>query len=209
MPMMCLILVRGAVASGTMILRHIENRYLRLEGHTTVTACDVDAVVLSHPCSDAKVVIKPDEPLPFADEIFDVIVSDRTFEHIANPELVSNELLRILKPGGYICARTPNRFGYVRLASGLVPNRLHIWLLRYVQPDRKVEDVFPTHYKLNSPGQIKRWFPECSIYHYYDNAEPAYYFGIKALYRILLLIHKVAPAFLATAICFFIRKPSR
>ncbi|MGH9865273.1 MAG: methyltransferase domain-containing protein [Candidatus Acidiferrales bacterium] len=184
-------------------------RDLRAGGNTTVTACDVDAIVLTHPCSHTQVVIKPDEPLPFTDETFDVIANDTTFEHIENPELVSRELLRTLRPAGYICARTPNRFGYLRPASGLFPNRLHIWLLGYFQPDRKAEDVFPTRYKLNSGAQIKRWFSGCDVYHYFDSAEPAYYFGRKAFYHIFFLIHKLVPASLATGICFFIKKPSQ
>lgn len=110
----------------------------------TVTVCDVDQVVLTHPCSHAQVVISAGQPLPFADGAFDIIVSDMTFEHIEDPAQVAGELLRILRPGGYVCARTPNRFGYVRVMANLIPNRLHVAALRRVQPSRKPEDVFPT-----------------------------------------------------------------
>lgn len=183
-----------------------ELRDLRRTG-ARVTACDIDKVVRGHPCSDAQVVIAPGAPLPFADATFDVIVSDMTFEHIENPDAVARELLRVLVPGGYICARTPNRFGYVRLVSSLIPNSLHQAVLRYIQPERKSEDVFPAYYRLNSPSQLRRAFPSCSVFHFYDNAEPAYYFGNKSLYNLWRMVHWATPAVLATGICLFVRKP--
>lgn len=184
-----------------------ELRDLRSAG-ATVTACDVDAVVLTHPCSHRQVVISPSEPLPFADGAFDVIVSDMTFEHIEESARIASELLRILKPGGYICARTPNRFGYVRVMASLIPNRLHVAALKRVQPNRKAEDVFPTFYQLNSPSQARRAFAGCDVFHFFDNAEPAYFFSSRSLYAAMLVVHKLMPAFLATGVCFFIRKPA-
>ena len=186
--------------------RHMHD--LRTTG-ATVTACDVDEVVLTHPCSHSQVVIKPDAPLPFPDATFDVIVSDMTFEHIEAPARVGAELLRVLKPGGYICARTPSRTGYVRLVSGLIPNWLHVAALKRIQPGRKAEDVFPIYYRLNSPAQVRAAFPGCEVYHYYHSAEPAYYFGRKSLYAMLQAFHKLMPAKMATAVCFFIREPAK
>jgi SAM-dependent methyltransferase len=180
---------------------------LRMGGNAFVTACDIDATVLTHPCSDKQIVIEPNERLPFADGTFDAIVSDMTFEHIENPELVCRELIRILKPGGYICARTPHRWGYVRLMSRLNPDRMHVFLLRHIQPYRSSEDIFRTRYQLNSPAQIRRRFPGCTLYYYYDNAEPAYYFGSEVLYRAFALLHRLTPGFLATSLCVFIGKP--
>lgn len=183
--------------------RHI--RDLRTTG-ARVTACDIDPVVMTHPCSDRQVVIEPGRPLPFADAAFDVIVSDMTFEHIETPRAVAAELLRILKPGGYICARTPNRLGYVRLMSSLIPNRLHSIALRRIQPDRKAEDVFPTWYRLNSPAQVRSAFPGCEVAHIYDSAEPAYYFGRPSLYRALQLVHRLLPPALATTLFVIVHK---
>lgn len=183
--------------------RHL--RDLRADG-AVVTACDVDPVVQTHPCSDHQVTIQPGEPLPFASGAFDVIVSDNTFEHIASPAPLARELLRVLKPGGFICARTTNQHGYVRLLSGLVPNRLHAKVLDRAQKGRKEEDVFPTVYKLNSPRQVARYFENCEISHFYDSAEPAYFFGSGFLYGAFTLLHKLQPARLSTTLCVFIRK---
>jgi SAM-dependent methyltransferase len=184
-----------------------ELRDLR-SGGATVTACDVDRVVLTHPCSHRQIVVYPSEPLPFADHAFDVIVSDMAFEHIENATQMANELLRVLKPGGYVCARTPNRLGYVRMMASLIPNQLHVTTLRRVQPDRKPEDVFPTFYRLNSPEQVRRAFVGCDVFYFFDCAEPAYFFSSRALYTALLIFHKMMPTFLAPGICLFIRKPT-
>lgn len=180
-------------------------RDLRTTG-ATVTACDIDASVMSHPCSHHQVKIEPLQRLPFDDDSFDVIVSENTFEHIEDADFVAGELKRILRPGGYLCARTPNRLGYLRLLSGMVPNSLHTKVLSRVQPDRKAEDVFPTVYKMNSPCQIKALFPGCEVYHSYTVGEPSYFFGNHLIYAVFKLIHALIPAFLAPAVSFFIRK---
>lgn len=197
---------RGAalVEDGSHYRRHL--RDLRATG-ARVTACDIDPVVYTHPASHVQVVVQPGIRLPFNNSSFDVIVSDMTFEHIEDAPFVARELLRTLRPGGWLCARTPNRFGYVRLASELVPNQLHTVVLRLVQPDRKSQDVFPTYYRMNSIGQIKELFPSCAIYGFNDNAEPAYYFGSRLLYSAFLLLHRLLPQTLATGSCFFIQKP--
>ena len=173
-----------------------------------VWAADVDRAVTSHPASDHQAVLDPGTPLPFEDGFFDVIVSDWTFEHIEQPERAASELLRILRPGGVICARTSNRYGYVKLAASAVPNRLHTNVLRFIQPGREHKDVFPTVYKMGSVRQIRALFPGCKVSWYRDNSEPAYYFGSEVLYRLFLALHWLLPSAMATSVCFFIEKPS-
>jgi SAM-dependent methyltransferase len=173
-----------------------------------VWACDVDPVVLTHPGSDHQLVIEPGKSLPFEDEAFDLIVADVVFEHIVEPGAVCPELLRVLRPGGVICARTPNKYGYPALATALVPNRHHAGMLRFVQPARRSEDVFPTAFKLNRPGAIRRAFPGCDLQYYGDSAEPSYYFGNRLIYRVMEGVHRILPETLATSYCFFIGKPA-
>jgi SAM-dependent methyltransferase len=171
-----------------------------------VWACDIDEAVKRHPCSDHQIVIEPSQPLPFDSGSFDLIVSDFTFEHIEDSQSVASELLRVLRPGGVLCARTPNKYGYVKMASQLVPNSLHSRFLKRIQPDRLAEDIFPTVYKLNSVTDVRKNFRGCQLYWYRDSGEPAYYFGSSLLYRIGLLLHKLLPEVAATTICFFIVK---
>jgi hypothetical protein len=69
------------------------------------------------------------------------------------------ELHRVVAPGGWVCARTPNRRGFIAVGARLVPNALHVRALKKLEPERKDFDVFPTRYRLNTMGQVRRAFP--------------------------------------------------
>jgi SAM-dependent methyltransferase len=175
-------------------------------GGAEVWACDVDPVVAQHPACHHHHQIGADGILPFPDNMFDVIVSDVTFEHVTNPEIVATELLRVVRPGGYICARTPNKYGYPSLAAMLVPNRLHVAALRRIAPSKEARDVFPTVFKMNSVRAIKRLFAGGTVHWYRDSAEPSYYFNNQILYQAFRLFHRLLPNVLATSLCVFIQK---
>lgn len=182
-----------------------ELRDLRFNG-ARVTAADVDPDVVTHPTSDDQVVLDPRAPLPFADEAFDLIVSDYVFEHVEEADRLGSELQRVMRPGAILFARTPNRYGYVKLFSAMVPNRLHHAVLKRVSPQRKERDTFPTHYRLNSERDIRRHFPGCEVATIRGSWEPAYFFGKTWLYRMLLWVHKLVPRALGTTSIFIIRK---
>ena len=172
-----------------------------------LVGCDVDPAVLENRFVDRAVLVEPGEALPFEDASFDLIYCSYVFEHIAEPERVARELIRVLKPGGVLCALTPNRWGYVALAAAGVANRWHRNLLRSVQPTRAAIDVFPTVYALNTPGAIRRHFAgarEIAVYFY--TPEPAYHFGSALLYGVLKWVHKHLPDRLATNLFAFVRK---
>ena len=196
---------RGALFD-TPVRWRLELQDLRQFG-AEVWAADVDPVVTDHPASHHQVVLELGAPLPFEDDFFDVIVSDFTFEHIEQPERVAAELQRVVRPGGWICARTVNRLGYIKLASSLVPNRLHVKALSRIQPGRQEQDVFPTVYRMNSVGQVRKLFPGCEVYAVHDKAQPAYHFNNPLIYRLFRALHAVLPGALAPLVYFFIRKP--
>jgi SAM-dependent methyltransferase len=175
-------------------------------GGAEVTAADVDPEVLSHPASHHRHVIVPGKPLPIADGKFDLIVSDYVFEHVEDAQGVAKELQRLLRPGGWLVVRTPNRYGYLKLAASLVPNRLHDAVLRHVQPHRKAVDTFPTFYRLNCRRDFERYFNQCSVHMMTDSWEPAYFFGRIWLYRAFAILHKFMPKFFGTASIFILQK---
>jgi len=172
-----------------------------------VAGCDLDPIVHANPTLDSATVIETGRPLPYPDNYFDLIVSRYVFEHIADPEWAAGELLRVLKPGGWICAMTPNKWGYVALASRLIPNRLHSRALSKVQPGRLTKDVFPTVYKLNRPSVIRSYFGRSAdVYHYSTSAVPSYHFGSLVLMRLQQFLHRLTPPMFDVGLRFFIRK---
>lgn len=172
-----------------------------------VDGCDVDEAVLENDTLDAARQVVPGQPLPYEDDRFDLVVSRYVFEHVPDPDWTARELLRVTKPGGWICALTPNKWGYVAIAARLAPNVLHARALTRVQPHRKEMDVFPTVYRLNTPGDVRRWFGHAAdVYHYSTSAVPSYHFGSMLLFRALLLLHRVMPSKLDLGLRFFIRK---
>lgn len=173
-----------------------------------VVACDVDPAVLTNSAADETLVIQLGSRLPFKDASFAIVIADYVFEHIVDPASVAKELKRILKPGGWICARTSNKYGYVAIVSALVASRNHARWLRNLQPERKEKDVFPTVYEMNTPSKIKKLFPapEYTHYIYADSGEPAYAGKNRFLWITFYLWHKLLPGFLQTSYCFFIRK---
>lgn len=172
-----------------------------------VEGCDVSPAVLENPYLDGASVLEPDGHLPYPSDHFDLIVSRYVFEHIEDPVKWADELMRVLKPGGWLCAITPNGFGYVALAARMVPNRLHARLLERVQPGRKAEDVFPTRYRLNSKRDLERHFgPHGKVHVFRTSSEPAYHFGRASLFWLFKTVHKILPDVLHTGLCVFVRK---
>jgi SAM-dependent methyltransferase len=181
-------------------------RDLRI-GAGDVVAADVDPIVARNACSHSQVRLKSGEPLPFGDGAFDIVVADYVFEHIADPERAAAELLRVVRPGGWICARTVNKYGYVALAARLVPNALHTRFLRRIQPERVGIDVFPTVYALNSRAAIRRHFaPARRTVCFFGSHEPSYHFDNALLFGTFKAIHTLLPQALATGLCAFIQK---
>jgi SAM-dependent methyltransferase len=173
-----------------------------------VVGVDVDDVVLKNPTVDDALVWQPGTRIELEDDSVDLVVSDFTFEHIEDPSLVVPELRRILKPGGWVCARTPNRWGYIAIGARMVPNRWHARVLERVQPGRQARDVFPTRYELNTMKAVRRAFPEpgWDVYGYTSNSEPAYFANSRVMISAIHGLSQLLPQRLGAIYMFFIRK---
>jgi SAM-dependent methyltransferase len=162
---------------------------VRMQGKVArVIGIDVDPAVLENTHVD-EALVYDGTALPLADGSVDLIVCDWVLEHVAHPQRFAAEVERVLRPGGWFCARTPNSFSILATASRAIPNRLHARLLRKVQPGglREAQDVFPTFYRMNSLAAIRRLFPkgrwtDCS---YTFSPEPAYTFGSTLVVRLM------------------------
>ncbi len=142
------------------------------------------------------------------DNSIDLVICDNVLEHVAKPDLFFTQLNRVVKPGGYICIRTPNACSYIALFSKLIPNKYHSKVTDVVQDGRKEEDVFPAYYRCNTVRKIKSWLNlynyEHSVYGY--EAEPSYLSFCKMAYWLGVLHQRFAPGFLKPVIFAFGRK---
>ena len=187
-----------------------KKRLRRLQGKVQrVIGVDVDPAVRSNPGLDEAHVVTLERDgalaLPLADRSVDLIVADYVFEHVTNPAAIARELDRVLQPGGWMCARTPNRWGYIALASRWVPERSKTAILRRVQPSRNSEDVFQTLYRMNSWRDLRTIFPKERFddFSYTYDPEPAYFGNSMTLWQAMLLIRRLTPPLFAPIIFFF------
>jgi ubiquinone/menaquinone biosynthesis C-methylase UbiE len=76
-----------------------------------LTGADVSQVALDRAKQRlpgaALVLVEPDEPLPFADNEFDLVSCIETIEHIRDVQLAFSEIRRVLRPGGRLALTTP------------------------------------------------------------------------------------------------------
>jgi SAM-dependent methyltransferase len=81
-----------------------------------------------------------DEPLPFEDATFDVVVAGELLEHVRDPSGLVAEAKRVLRPAGRFVASVPNAFR--------LKNRLRFLLGRKPEED-------PTHLHMFSPSEVR------------------------------------------------------
>jgi SAM-dependent methyltransferase len=132
---------------------------------------------------------------PMESHTVDVCVCDSVIEHLQDPDAFFQECSRVIRPGGYLCIRTPNAWSYVALFSKLIPNKYHSSVLKKVQDKRSEEDVFPTFYRCNSILKLKRALNangfDAVVYGY--EAEPSYLSISGMAYRLGVIHQKVSP----------------
>ncbi|MBG0812501.1 methyltransferase domain-containing protein [Methylosinus sp. H3A] len=92
--------------------------------------------------------------IPYPDATFDLVFSDNVMEHLDEPETVFAEAFRVLKSGGRLLFKTPNRNHYMALIARLTPHRFHQWFNK--RRGREELDTFPTFYRANSGSQVRR-----------------------------------------------------
>jgi len=174
-----------------------------------VIGVDVDEEVLTNDAMDEAHVITVGGGLPLETNSVDLIYSYAVLEHVDNPPTFVSEVERVLKPGGWFCAWTPNKWGYVGMGARLVPNSLHAKVLKRAQPSgRGDKDVFPTVYRMNTLSDIKRCFPESRFenFSFGYNAQPSYNFGSPLVARMWLAYMALTPRWLAQSLFVFLRK---
>ncbi len=133
------------------------------------------------------------EDIAVVENSVDLIICRSVLEHLSHPELVVKEFSRVLKPDGLFVFVTPNLYDYVSVISMMTPHKLHRWLLsRLLSWDS--DDIFPTEYKMNTTGAVRRLMSggnfecvELNLVNHY----PAYLMFSPMLLRIGILYERV------------------
>jgi SAM-dependent methyltransferase len=108
---------------------------------------------------------------PYADDAFDIVVSNSVIEHLPTPELQARMAAEVRRVGKRIYLQTPNRYfplepHFLFPYFGILPMRVRAWLLQHMdlgwhkrQPDPvlALEDVRSV--RLLTGSETRRLFP--------------------------------------------------
>jgi SAM-dependent methyltransferase len=108
-----------------------------------------NCVELEHAIFRNTDVVADAHSLPFANDVFDAVVTFNTFEHLSDPVQAAREVCRVLKPGGKVILHTA-----------------------FLQPVHEA----PHHYYNTTEYGLRRWFKSFTItqLEVSDNFNPAY-----------------------------------
>lgn len=119
--------------------------------------------------------------LPFRDGAFTLVTANMVFEHLEHPVEVLRDIRRVLAPDGVCIFHTPNA-RYWQMALGRhLPQWAKNLLVRFSE-DRDAEDVYPTHYRINTEPSVRRALEQAGF-----GAEEVIMLNTSAAGRILLL----------------------
>jgi SAM-dependent methyltransferase len=119
-----------------------------------VAGVDPQRSVFENPyLDDARILELPSAVIPYEDATFDVVFADNVMEHVSDPVTTFREIRRVLKPGGFFLAKTPNKFHYIPLIARCTPTWFHRAANRWRGRDE--HDTFPTCYNCNCTGDVR------------------------------------------------------
>jgi SAM-dependent methyltransferase len=132
---------------------------------TCVVACDCDVPSLAGHASVDHLVCGDLARLPFASNTFDFITCAMVVEHLKEPGTAIKELGRVLAPGGRLIIHTVNYWGYPTLLaqlSKMIPFGLRRRLIARITKRQEV-DIFPTYYRCNTAGRMRRLLEQAGL----------------------------------------------
>jgi SAM-dependent methyltransferase len=173
-----------------------------------VIGIDIDEAGRENRLIDEFRLLTAGSPWPVDDSSVDVVYADWVVEHLPDPDVFFREAQRALRPGGILCLRTPNLFGYVAMASSLIPNAMHGWMCKRVQSGRREEDVFPTVYRCNTRWALRRQLRTHGFdgVVYGHECQPCYLHFSSIAYALGTLYQKLAPSIFRNTIFVFASK---
>jgi ubiquinone/menaquinone biosynthesis C-methylase UbiE len=169
---------------------------------------DVDPAASVNPFVDEFRLLAEGGNWPVAADSINCVIADFVLEHLPQPELFFGEANRALNKGGFLCARTPNKWGYVALAARVIPKSAHSRVLSKAQPDRKENDVFPAFYRCNTVTTLRKYLHNYGFQGvvYGFEAEPSYLNFSQLTYRLGTVVHRILPNRLRSSLFVFAEK---
>lgn len=148
-----------ALRPGSQVLEAGCGRTTRLAGFRTridrLVGVDVDiSAGRENAALDEFVAADLTEPLPFADESFDVVYANFVVEHLADPAATFGEWRRVLRTGGSLVLVTSNRSNPVMAAARALPQNWRT-AIKHRSAGAADRDVFPAYYRANTPGHLE------------------------------------------------------
>ena len=92
-------------------------------------------------------------PLPLDDASADVVTSVETIEHLENPRAFCRELLRVVRPGGWIVITTPNQLSLLSLLTLVAKQRFSAFQ----------DAAYPAHRTALLEIDLRRIATECGL----------------------------------------------
>jgi SAM-dependent methyltransferase len=130
-------------------------RLQRLRGKVAeIVGVDVDGSARNNPNIDRFFPTTGVE-IPLESNSVDVCVCDWGLEHFEDVSRFITEVHRVVRPGGYLCLRTPNLLHYSSLGAWMLPFRFHHTVRRMLGYFHTETDVFPTLYRCNTRSRLQ------------------------------------------------------
>jgi len=173
-----------------------------------VIGADVDPAIAENPQVEERLLLKDGGGFPLPNASVDLISAFSVLEHVEDAAFWAREIDRVLRPGGWLCGWTPNRWGAIGIGARLIPGAMHARVLRVLEPRREEEDSFPPVYRMNTIGTLKRLFPESRYAHgsYRYAGRPYYHFDRTLMARIWQAVGWAAPDVMKPYMMIFLQK---
>ncbi len=179
---------------------------LRGEGRKVI-GIDIDPVGETNPILDEFRLIDHTGRWPLENNEVDLVFSNFTLEHVADPTHFVAELGRVLRPGGAFIARTISRYSVLATGARMVTNKHHIRVLRVLQPGRHQRDVFPTVYRMNTHRDLHGLFDPGFQWSVAHRGGLKDYFGRwPRLAKVIDAVEPRLPASMGTTLVLYARK---
>jgi SAM-dependent methyltransferase len=85
----------------------------------------------------------------------ELVISRSVMEHVSDPSAMYLNILRALRPGGFLISHIPNKFAPYALVNAALPNRLTKVLLSFFHWESKEETGFPALYRHCYPSRLE------------------------------------------------------